>query len=316
MSQRNSSATSAIPFMPVISALFASYSDAQGFWVNERSAPTTKNEEEVASNPLSLSLHVDTTRELRSAQYSRNKAKDEAKFARTQKSKRQGQLRRAHPAQRSKGTKRSGKRQPIFRDLAADSETNCEQDLSDSVFLKPREAVFAPVRANRDRPISTSISTGLQQPAERTPKGYTPPDAYTAATLPESVLDIPAPDVAREFRSYERYRHQTKKNARFTQSRKKKDIRVKPIRTRGSKPIKTENLRSLVTLAIIDEETASEDEIQTPIEVSLSVVLPNTEFPDVREPSPINMEALITTARVKYTKGSSESWPSNTTFSY
>jgi hypothetical protein len=244
MSQHDSSVSSTTLAMPVVSDLFASYSDAQGFWINERSVPTTKNEEEAVSHPLSSSLlRVDIARELRSAQYSRNKAKNEAKFARAQKSKRQDRPRRGHPTQRSKGAKRSGKRQPIARDLAADSESDYEQHLSDSVFLERREAVLAPVRASRDQPISTPISPELQPPTEKIPKGYTPPDAYTTATLPDSVLDIPTSDTVREFRSYERHRHQAKKNARFTQSKQKKGTRVKPVRSRGSKSVKTENLR-------------------------------------------------------------------------
>jgi len=290
--------------MPVVSDLFASYSDAQGFWINERNVPAVKNEEGVTPHPLSSSLlRVDIARELRSAQYSRNKAKNEAKFARTQKSKRQGRPRRENPTQRSKGAKRSGKRQPITRELAEDSETDYEQDLSDSVFLERREAVLAPARTSEYRPISTAISPGLQPSTEKTPKAHAPPDAYTTPALPESILDIPASDVAREFRSYERHRHQTKKNARFTQSRQRKGNTIRPVRSRGSKSVKTGNLQSLVNLTILDEETTSEDEIQTPIEVSLSVVLPSDELPDVRAPA-VDMETLITTAKVKYTKGS------------
>jgi len=307
MSQHDSSVSSTTPVIPVISDLFASYSDAQGFWINERSAPTTKNEEEAVSHPLSSSLlRVDTARELRSARYNRNKAKNEANFARAQKPKRQDRPRRGRPTRRSKGAKRSGKRQPIVQDLAADSEIDHEQDLSDSVFLEPREAALAPVRASRDQPISTPISPELRSPTGNILKGYTPPDAYTTATLPESMLGIPASDMVREFRSYERHRHQTKKNARFTQSRQKKGARAKPVRSRGPKSVKTENLRSLDTLTIVDEETTSEDEIQTPVEVSLSIVLPDAELPDVRAPSTVDMERLITTAKVKYTKGSSK----------
>jgi hypothetical protein len=294
--------------MPIVSDLFASYSDTQGFWIKERSVPTTKNEGEAGSHPLSSSLlNVDIVRELRSAHYSRNKAKNEAKLARARKSKRQGQPRGGNPTQRNKGTKRPGKRQFVARDLAADPGTDYEQDLSDSVFLEHREAVLAPIRTSEGRPISTPISPGLQPPAEKTPKAYTPPDAYTTTTLPESMLGIPAYDVAREFRSYERHRNLTKKNARFTQSRQKKGTRVKPVRGRGSKSVKIGNLQSLVTLAIVDEETASEDEIQTPIEVSLSTVLPDVEYPDVRASPALDMETLITTAKVKYTKGSSKS---------
>ncbi|KAF9650063.1 hypothetical protein BDM02DRAFT_3127947 [Thelephora ganbajun] len=302
MSQHDSSISSTTPAMPVVSDLFASYSDAHGFWINECSVPTAKNEEEATFHPLPSSLRVDITRELRSAQYSRNKAKDGAKFAQAQKSKRQGRPRRGHLTRRSKGAKRSGKRQPITLDLATDSETDYEQERSGSVFPKHREAVLTPVRTSEDRPISTSISPESQPPTEKTPKGYTPPDAYTTATLPESTLDIPAPDIAREFRSYERHRHQTKKNARFTQSRQKKGTRVELVRSRGSKSVKTKNLQSLVALTIIEGETTSEDEIQTPIEVSLSLVLPDDESPDFRAPPAIDLETLITTAKVKYTK--------------
>jgi hypothetical protein len=126
--------------------------------------------------------------------------------------------------------------------------------------------------------------------------------------LPESALNIPASDVAREFRSFERHRNQTKKNARFKLSKQLKGTRprVTPVRGRGSGMVKTKNLRSLVTLTIVDEETASEDGIQTPIEVSLSVVLPDAGYPDVRVPA-LDMETLITTAKVKRTKGSSKS---------
>ena len=309
MSQHvDSSASPSTPVIPVISDLFASYSDAQGFWINERSIPTTKNEEEAVTHPLSSSLlHVDTARELRSAQYNRNKAKNEANFARAQKPKRQDRPRRGRPARHSKGAKRSGKRQPIAQDLAADSETDYEQDLSDSAFLECREAALAPVRASRDhQPIFTPISPELRSSTGKILKGYTPPDAYTTATLPESMLGIPASDMVREFRSYERHRHQAKKNARFTQSRQKKGARAKPVRSRGPKSVKAENFQSLTTLTIVDEETTSEDEIQTPIEVSLSIVLPDAELPDVRAPSAVDMESLITTAKVKYTKGSSK----------
>jgi len=289
--------------MPVVSDLFASYSDAQGFWINERGVPSVKNEEGATPHPLSSPLlRVDIARELRSAQYSRNKAKNEAKFAQAQKSKRQGRPRRGNPTQRSKGAKRSGKRQPIARDLAEDPETDYEQDLSDSVFLERREAVLAPVGTSEYRPISTSICPELQPSTEKTPKAYVPPDTYTTLTLPESILDIPASDMAREFRSYERHRHQTKKNARFTQSRQRKGNGVRSVRSRGTKSVKTGNLQSLVDLTIAEEETTSEDEIQTPIEVSLSVVLPGGELPDVRVPV-VDMETLITTAKVKYTKG-------------
>ena len=300
MSQQDSSLISAIPAMPVISDLFASYSDVKGFWISDPNVPTPKNEEVATSHPLSSSLlHVDITRELRSAHYSRNEAKNEANFARTQESKRRGRPRRGYPTQRSKGAKRSGKQRPIVQDLA---ESDYGQDLSDSVFLERRETVLTPVRASGYHPIPASIPPELQSPSEKTPKGYTPPDAYSTATLPESTLDIPAPDSARESRSYQRHRHQAKKNARFAQSRQKKGASVKPIRTRGSKSVKTGDLRSLVALAIIDEETTSEDEIQTPIEVSLSIVLPDAEIPEDR-PLVVDMESLITTAKVKYTKG-------------
>ena len=289
--------------MPVVSDLFASYSDAQGFWIKERSVPTTKSEGGVAPQPLSSPLlDVDIARELRSAQYSRNKAKNEANFVRAQKSKGQGRPRRGNPTQRSKGSKRSGRRQPIPRDLAADSGPDHEQDPAP---LGRRETVLSPVRTSGERPISAPIPPKSQSPTEKTPKAYTPPDAYTTPTLPESALDVPAPDVAREFRSFERHRNQTKKSARFRQSRQKKGSTVKPVRSRGSWSVKTKNLQSLVTLAIVDEETTSEEEIQTPIEVSLSTLLPGVECSDVRTPLAIDMETLITTAKFKYTKGKS-----------
>ena len=315
MSQHNSPVRPTAPVVPVISDLFASFSEAPGFWVKERNVPTTKNEEEAASYLLSPSLlNVDITRELRSAQYSRNKAKNEANFARAQKSKGQGRPRRRNPTQRSKGAKRSGKQQPIPRDLAANSESDYEQELSDSVFMERREAVLLPVRTGEARPISTSIPPELQLPTKRTPKAYTPPDAYATATLPESTMDVPASDVAREFRSYERHRNQTKKNARFKQSKQKKGSRVGPVRGRGSGSVKTKNLQSLVALAIVDEDTTSEEEIKTPIGVSLSTLLPDVEPSDVRAPA-VDMETLITTAKFKYTKGSSDS-TTNTTLPY
>lgn len=307
MPQHSFSVSSATLVTPVISDLFASFSDAQGFWVDGGSAPNEKREEEAVFHPLSPSLlHVDVTRELRSAQYGRNKAKNEAKFARAQKLKRQGPPRRGHPTQRSKGAKRSGKRQPIARDFVADTETDYERDLSDSVFLERREPVLIPVRTNGNDPISTHTFPERRPPIEKAPKRYTPPDAYTTATLPESVLGMPASDMAREFRSYERHRHQLKKNARLTQSRRKKGTQVKPVRSRGSKSARAENLQSLVALTITEEETTSEDEIQTPVEVSLSVVLPDSDLSEVQAPGPaLDMESLITTAKVKYTKGSS-----------
>jgi len=294
--------------MPVVSDLFASYSNAQGFWIKERSVVTTKKGEEAASHPLSSSLlHVDAARELRSAQYNRDRAKNEARFEQAQKSKRQVRLRRGNATQRNRGAKRSGKRQPIARDLAADSEADYEQDLSDSVFLERREAVLAPVRTTGARPKPAPISPELQPPIEKTPKESTPPDAYATVTPPESALDIPASDIAREFRSYERHRHQTKKSARFTQSRQRKGVSVRPARSRGSKSAKTKNLRGLVISSAIEEGTTSEDEIQTPIEVSLSLVLPDDGNLEVRTPPAIDMGALITTAKVKYAKGSSKS---------
>lgn len=315
MPQHDSSISSATLVTPVISDLFASYSDAQGFWVGERNATTEKSEEETVSHPLSPSLlHVDVARELRSAQYGRNKAKNEAKLAQAQKSKRQGRPRRGHSTQRNKGAKRSGKRQPIItRDLAADAETDFEQDLSDSVFLERGKAVRTPVRLSGDNPISTPTPK-LQPPTEKAPKGYTPPDAYPTATLPESALDVPASDVAREFRSYERHRHQAKKNARLTQSRRKKGTWVKPVRSRGSKSARAADFQSLVALTVAEEETTSEDEIQTPVEVSLSVVLPDADLPEVRAPPALDMESLITTAKVKYTKGSSKPRSCNDVF--
>lgn len=264
-----------------------------------------KDEGGVAPHPLSSPLpDVDITRELRSAQYNRNKAKDEAKFVRAQKSKGQVRPRRGNPTQRSKGAKRSGRRQPVPQDSAADSESDYEQD---SAPLERREVVLSPVRTGEERLISTSISTEPRPLTEKAPKVYTPPDAYTTPTLPESTSDVPASDVAREFRSYERHRNQTKKSARFQQSRQKKDARVKPLRSRGSGSVKIKNLQSLVTLAVVDEETTSEEEIQTPIEVSLSILLPDIERSDVPVPPAVDMGTLITTARVKYTKGSSKS---------
>ena len=315
MLQHDLSVSSATLATPVISDLFASYSDAQGFWVNGGGAPTERSQEEKVFHPLSPSLlHIDVARELRSAQYGRNKAKNEAKLARAQKSKRQGQPRRGHPTQRSKGAKRSGKRQPIARDLAVDAESDYERDLSDSVFLERREAAPTPVRTIGDDPISTHTSPGLQLPTEKASKRYTPPDVYTNATLPESVLGVPASDTAREFRSYERHRHQVKKNARFTQSRRKKGTWVKPVRNRSSKSARAEDLQSLVALTIVEEETTSEDEIQTPVEISLSTVLPDADLPELQAPPALDMESLITTAKVKYTKGSSKPLSYNDVF--
>ena len=309
MSQHDSSVISATPIMPVVSELFASYSNAEGFWIKERGVPTTKNEGGAVSHPLSSSLlNVDIARELRSAQYSRNKAKNEANFARAQKSKGQGRPRRGNPTQRSKGTKRSGKRQPISRDLAAGSESDYEQDLSDPAFPGRRDAVPTPVRTSERCSVSATILSEPRAPTEKTPKVYTPPDAYTTAVLPESTLDVPAPDVARESRSYERHRNQIKKKAEFKQSKEKKGTKVKPVRSRGSGSgsVKTKNLQSLVALAVVYEETTSEDEIQTPVEVSLSVILPEVEHPEIQPPA-VDMEALITTAKIRYTKGSSKS---------
>ena len=307
MSQHDSSIISATPTMPVVSELFASYSNAQGFWIKERNVPTTKNEEGAAPHPLSSSLlNVDIARELRSAQYSRNKAKNEASFARAQKSKDQGRPRRGNPTQRSKGAKRSGKRHPTPRDLATGSESDYEQDLSEPAFPGRRDAVPTPVRTSERCSVSATIPSEPQAPTEKTPKAYTPPDAYTTAVLPEFTLDVPAPDVAREFRSYERHRNQSKKRALFKQSKEKKGTKVKPVRSRGSGSgsVKTKNLQSLVALAVVYEETTSEDEIQTPVEVSLSVILPDVH-PGVQTPPAVDMEALITTTKVKYTKGSS-----------
>jgi hypothetical protein len=157
---------------------------------------------------------------------------------------------------------------------------------------------------SEDRPIPTPVSPEFRPPTKKAPNGCTPPDAYTTTALPESALGIFAPDIAREFRSYERHRHLAKKNARFTQSRQKKGSGVKPDRGRNPKLTKTENLRSLLALAVADEATSSEDEIQTPVEVSLSVILPDLEASGAPTPPAIDMEALITTAKVKFTKGS------------
>lgn len=262
-----------------------------------------KNGEEAKCHPLSSSLlHVDTARELRSAQYSRNKARNKARFAQAQESKRQGRPRRGYSPQRSKGGKRSGKRQPILQDVAMDSETDYEQ--TPPVLLELREAVLAPARMREDRPISTSISPELQPLAANPPKEFTPPDVYTTATPPESTFNVLASDTAREFRSHERHRHQTKKNARFTQSKKKKGIRAEPVPFRASKSAKAENFRSLINLTIVDEQTSSEDEIQTPIEAPPS---PDVERAGAREPPAVDMEVLIATAKVKYTKGPSNS---------
>ena len=283
--------------MPVISDLSASHPDPQGFWVKERSTLAAENREEAVVYPLSpYLLHVDFVRESRSAQYRRNKAKNKAKFARAQELKQQGQPRRGYPAQRRKGAKRSGKRQPILQDLDFDPGTDCEQSLLGSVF--------APASlASGNRPIPTLVSPKSQPPAEKASQVHTPPDVYTTVAVAESPLDIPAPDIAREFRSYERHRHQTKKNARFTQSRQKKGARITPARGRGSKSAKTKNLRGLVALAIIDEGSSSEDDVQTPIEVSLSHILSDIEHTDAPAPPTVDMETLITTAKTKYTKG-------------
>ena len=305
--QYDPSVISTTPAMPVVSELFASYSNAQGFWIKERNVPTTKNEEGAAPHPLSSSLlNVDIARELRSAQYSRNKSKNEANFARAQKSKGQGRPRRGNLTQRSKGAKRSGKRHPISRDLAAGSESDYEQDLAEPAFPGRRDAVPTPVRTSERCSVSATIPCEPQAPTKKAPKVYTPPDAYTTAVLPESTLEVPAPDVAREFRSYERHRNQTKKRALFKQSKEKKGNKVKPVRSRssGSGSVKTKNLQNLVALATVYEETTSEDEIQTPVEVSLSVILPDVH-PGVQTPPAVDMEALITTAKVKHTKGSS-----------
>ncbi|KAF9787309.1 hypothetical protein BJ322DRAFT_1107369 [Thelephora terrestris] len=287
MSQHNSQTTLTTSAMPVVSDLFASYSDAQGFWVKDNCVPTTKNEGEATTHPHPSSLlRVDIARELRSARYSRNKAKNVAKSARAQGLKRQGRYQRGHPTQRSRGGKGSGKRQSIPQDL----ESDYEEDISDRPSWKTM---------SEDRPISASISPESQSPTKKSPKGSSPPGTYTTGTLPESTFDIPAPDIAREFRSYERHRHQTKKNARFTQFKQRKGVRVKPIPNRCSKSVKAE--MTLVNLTIIDEGTSSEDEIQTPVEVSLSL-LSDAEFADPRAPLALDMEALIASAKVKYTK--------------
>lgn len=186
------------------------------------------------------------------------------------------------------------------------SESDYEQDLSDPAPPGRRDAVPTSVRTSERRPVSGPIPPESQPPTEKAPKAYTPPNAYTTAVFPESTLGVPAPDVAREFRSYERHRNQTRKNARFQQSKEKKGTRVKSVRSRGSGSARIKNLQSFVTLATVDEATTSEDEIQTPIEVSLSVVLPDVECPDFRTPPAVDMEALITTAKVKHTKGSSK----------
>lgn len=293
------------PVVPDLSHLFASYSHEQGFWIKERSAPTTKNEEEATCHPLSSALPcVDIARESRSAEYSRNKAKNKARFEfeRALKSKRQDRLGRERPTQRTKGGKRSGKRHPVPQDLTTDSEIDYEQNLP--VFPQRREAVLAPVRVREDRRISTSIPPKLQPLPKKSPKKFTPLGAYATPSLPESAFNVLAPDAVREFRSYERHRHQTKKNARLTQSRKKKDAGVNPVPDRYSKSGKAENFKNLINLTMDDERTSSEDEIQTPIEVSPS---PNIEFPGALAPPAVDMEALITTAKVKYTKGSSKS---------
>ena len=306
MSQHDSQLPPATDVAPVISDLFASFSDAQGFWVKEGSVPTIKSEGEVTPHPLSPPLlSVDIARELRSAQYNRSKAKNEAKLLLARKSKRQGRSRREYPTKRNKEGKRPGKRQSIPRDLATDSETDCEQEFSDPILQEHRETALAPVavRTSEGRPISARISPELPPPTEKPPKVYTPPDAYTTTTLPESTFDIPAPDISREFRSYERHRHHTKKNARFAQSKEKKGARAKPVLARGSKSTKAENLRSLVNLTIVDETTSSEDEIQTPVEVSLSLILPDVECADSQTTAIVDMEALITTAKIKHTKG-------------
>ena len=290
--------------MPDVSGLPASYNGAPGFWIEERSVPTTKDEEEAACHPLSSSfLHVDVARELRSDQYSRNRAKNKVRFTRAQELKRQpGRPQRGHPAQRSKGGKRSGKRQPIPQDLATDSETDYDKNHPDLPACQ--EVALAPVGMREVRPISNPISPKLQPSTGKCPKGLTPPDAYTTATLPESTFNTPAPDTAREFRSYERHRHQTKKNARFTQSRKKKGTGAKPVLYRSSKSAKAENLQNLIHLTIADEPTPSEDGIRTPIEVPHS---PDVKCAGSRAPPAVDIETLVTKAKVKYTKGSLKS---------
>lgn len=289
--------------MPDVSGLPSSYPDAPGFWIKGPGNPTTKNEGEAKCHPLTSSLlNVDIARELRSAQYSRDKARNKARFARAQESKRQDQPRRGHHIQRSRGGKRSGKRQLVPQDFEMGPETGCERN--PSVFVERRKAVLAHVRMHEDRPTPTSIPPELQPPPKKPLKGFTPPDAYTTPTLPEPAFNIPAPDIAREFRSYERHRHQTKKNARYTQSRMKKGFIVKPVLNRSSKSVKTENLQRSINLAVIDQRVFSEDEIRTPIEVLLS---PDVEITGTRAPLAVDMEALITTARVKYTDGSFKS---------
>lgn len=305
MSQHNSRLSPATDVAPVISNLFASFSDAQGFWVKEGNVPIMKSEGEAIAHPLSPPLlGVDIARDLRSAQYNRSKAKSEAKLVLARKSKRQGRSRREYSTKHNKGGKRSGKRQPISHDLATDSEVDCEQGFSDPVLQEHRETTFIPiaVRTSEDQLISTRISPESQPPTEKSPKGYTPPDAYTTTTLPESTFDIPAPDISREFRSYERHRHQTKKSARFAQLKQKKGARAKPVLARGSRSTKAENLRNLVNLTIVDETTSSEDEIQTPVEVSLSLILPDVECADSQLAATVDMEALITTAKIKLAK--------------
>lgn len=305
MPQRNPSRTLKTPVMPVISNLFASNSDSHGFWMKDRSVPTVKSGEEAMSHPLSSSLlSVDIVRELRSAQYTRNKVKNKAKLAQARESKRQAQSQREYPAKRSKWTKRSGKRQSAPRYLATDLEIGYEQGLSDSVSLERRQAALAPNKLGEGRFISTSIPPKLQPQARKSPDGFTPPGVYTTATLPESTYDILAPDIAREFRSYERHRHQSKKSARFMQAKQKKDDKAKPASSRDSKSVKAENLKSLIDLTIVEEEqTSSEDEIQTPIEVSLSLILPDVdaECADPRAPT-VDMETLVTMAKIKHAR--------------
>ena len=183
-----------------------------------------------------------------------------------------------------------------------DLETDFEQDLS--VFQEPREAVLAPVRMYEDRPISTSISPELWSSTRGSAKVFTPLDLHITTTLPESTFNIPTSDTAREFRSYERHRHQAKKSASFRRSREKKGTRVKPIPTRSSKSTKAENIQSLVSLTMVDEGAFSEDEIQTLVEAPLS---PDLEYAGAPAPVAVDMEALITTAKVRYTKGSFKS---------
>ncbi|KAF9787310.1 hypothetical protein BJ322DRAFT_1019753 [Thelephora terrestris] len=170
----------------------------------------------------------------------------------------------------SRGGKQSGKRQPTPQDL----ETDREEVTPDSHSL---EDVLAPVtaRMSKDRPISASISPESHSQTKNPPSGSTWCGFTTCTTSRKPTLETPSPDIARGC------------------------VKVEPIPNRCSKSVKVE--KNLVNLAIIDEGTSSGDEIQAPAEVSLSL-LSEDECADPRAPLALDMEVLIASAKVKYTK--------------